>query len=55
MIIIISKEHEKRMGRIKINLDQLEEVREQYEIAMNVTEDVISKAREDLNSMAEEV
>ncbi|SHH02715.1 hypothetical protein SAMN02745229_00030 [Butyrivibrio fibrisolvens DSM 3071] len=43
------------MGRIKINLDQLEEVREQYEIAMNVTEDVISKAREDLNSMAEEV
>ncbi len=43
------------MGRIKIILDQLEEVREQYEIAMNVTEDVISKAREDLNSMAEEV
>ena len=43
------------MGRIKINLDQLEEVRKQNEIAMNATEDVIGKAREDLASMTEEV
>ena len=43
------------MGRIKMNLDMLEEVRKQNEIAMNATEDVIGKAREDLNSMTEEV
>jgi hypothetical protein len=43
------------MGRIKINLDQLEEVRKQNEIAMNATEEVIGKAREDLASMSEEV
>ena len=33
----------------------LEEVRMQNEIAMNATEDVISKARADLDSMTEEV
>lgn len=43
------------MRRIKFNLDQLEEVRKQNEIAMNSTEGVIVKVRADLNSMTEEV
>lgn len=43
------------MGKIKINLDMLEEVRKQNEIAMNATEQVINNGREDLASMTEEV
>lgn len=43
------------MRRIKMNLDLLEEVRKQHEIAMNSTEEVINNARMDLNSMTEEV
>ncbi len=43
------------MRRIKMNLDMLENVRKQFEIAMNSTEKVINEARADLNSMTEEV
>lgn len=43
------------MGKIKMNLDMLEEVRKQNEIAMNATEQVINNGREDLASMTEEV
>jgi len=38
-----------------MNLDMLEEVRKQHEIAMNTTEDIINKGRRDLNSLTEEV
>ncbi len=38
-----------------MNLDMLEEVRKQNEIAMNATEQVINNGREDLASMTEEV
>ena len=43
------------MGRIKWNLDMLEEVRMQHEEAMTATEQVINKGRSDLSSMTEEV
>lgn len=43
------------MKRVKWNLDMLEEVRQQHEKAMNATEQVINNARNDLNSMTEEV
>ncbi|MCR5773297.1 MAG: WXG100 family type VII secretion target [Butyrivibrio sp.] len=43
------------MSKIKMNLDMLEEVRKQHEIAMNTTEDIINKGRGDLNSLTEEV
>lgn len=43
------------MKRVKWNLDMLEEVRQQQEKAMNATEQVINNARNDLNSMTEEV
>ncbi|SHH94887.1 hypothetical protein SAMN02745229_01294 [Butyrivibrio fibrisolvens DSM 3071] len=43
------------MGKIKMNLDMLEEVRMQHEIAREATEAVINKGRADLNSMTEEV
>jgi len=43
------------MSKIKMNLDMLEEVRKQHEIAMNTTEDIINKGRRDLNSLTEEV
>ena len=33
------------MNKIKMNLDMLEEVRKQHEIAMNTTEDIINKER----------
>ncbi len=43
------------MGRIKWNLDMLEEVRMQHDEAMTATEQVINKGRSDLSSMTEEV
>jgi hypothetical protein len=43
------------MSRVKWNLDQLKEVQKQQEIAMTATEQVINDARNDLNSMTEEV
>lgn len=33
------------MGRIKMNLDMLEEVRMQHEAALSATEDVINKGK----------
>ncbi|MCR5772945.1 MAG: hypothetical protein K6G87_17110 [Butyrivibrio sp.] len=43
------------MKRVRWDLDQLKEVQKQQEIAMTSTEQVINKARNDLNSMTEEV
>ncbi len=43
------------MGKIKMNLDMLEEVKMQHEIAKDATEAVINKGRADLNSLTEEV
>ena len=43
------------MKRVKWDLDQLKGVQKQQEIAMTSTEQVINKARNDLNSMTEEV
>lgn len=43
------------MSRIKWNLDQLEEVRQQHDEAMVSTEQVIEKGKTDLASMTEEV
>lgn len=43
------------MKRVKWDLDQLKEVQKQQEVAMTSTEQVINKARNDLNSMTEEV
>ena len=43
------------MSRVKWNLDQLKEVQKQQENAMTATEQVINDARNDLNSMTEEV
>ncbi len=43
------------MSRIKWNLDQLEEVRQQHEEAMSSTEQVIENGKADLASMTKEV
>ena len=43
------------MKRVKWDLDQLKEVQKQQEVGMTSTEQVINKARNDLNSMTEEV
>jgi hypothetical protein len=43
------------MSRVKWDLDQLKEVQKQQEVAMTATEQVINDARNDLNSMTEDV
>jgi uncharacterized protein YukE len=43
------------MGRIKWNLDLLEEVKKQHGEAMTATEQVINNGKSDLSSMTEEV
>ena len=43
------------MGRIKWNLELLEEVKKQHDEAMTATEQVINKGKNDLSSMTEEV
>ncbi|MCR5773218.1 MAG: hypothetical protein K6G87_18505 [Butyrivibrio sp.] len=43
------------MGRIKWNLELLEEVKKQHDEAMTSTEQVINKGRSDLSSMTEDV
>ncbi|SHI19971.1 hypothetical protein SAMN02745229_01988, partial [Butyrivibrio fibrisolvens DSM 3071] len=43
------------MGRIKWNLDLLEEVKKQHDEAMTATEQVINNGKADLSSMTEDV
>ncbi|WP_022759608.1 hypothetical protein [Butyrivibrio fibrisolvens] len=43
------------MGRIKWNLDLLEEVKKQHDEAMTVTEQVINNGKSDLSSMTEDI
>jgi uncharacterized protein YukE len=43
------------MGRIKWNLDLLEDVKKQHGEAMTATEQVINNGKSDLSSMTEEV
>lgn len=41
------------MGRIKWNLDLLEEVKKQHDEAMTATEQVMNNGKSDLSSMTE--